>query len=229
MNRLNAARLGLATALVGVLAATAACGAGSPEARSEAPDTATPTATATASTPATPATPTRATSPKPSRSVTPTTAPGGDGDAEGDDEPATKGGGVCRFVGAEEVGAVLRTAVSGSAVPGETGCTFTQGGSRGVSVTILDRSVAQVGGMDGAKDEANSAVEGTPQDVRGIGSAAFVVTGTMFGGPDVNAAGAVRVGNRIISVFLEQRSGMAEGKVRTLEVDLLRLVVREAS
>ena len=82
--------------------------------------------------------------------------------------------------------------------------------------------------MDGAKSEATSAVEGTPQDLSGIGAAAFVVTGGMFGGPDVNAAGAVRLGNRIISVFLVQRSRLAESKVRRLEVDLLKLVVTES-
>jgi hypothetical protein len=115
-----------------------------------------------------------------------------------------------------------------AAVPGETGCTFDQGGKRGTSVTVLDRSTAQAGGMDGAKNEATSAVEGEPQDVPGIGAAAFVVTGSMFGGSDVQAAGAVQTGSRIISVFLEQRSGIAAGKVRTMETDLLRLVADAA-
>jgi hypothetical protein len=83
--------------------------------------------------------------------------------------------------------------------------------------------------MDGAKNEATSAVEGEPQDVPGIGAAAFVVTGSMFGEPDVQGAGAVQVGARIISVFLEQRSGIAAPKVRNLEIDLLRLVAHAAS
>jgi hypothetical protein len=82
--------------------------------------------------------------------------------------------------------------------------------------------------MDGAKAEATSAVEGDPQDVAGIGSAAFVVTGSMFGGPDINGAGAVQVGGRIISVYLEQHSGLAADKVRALVVELLKLVARAA-
>src|SRR4051812_41161889 len=141
------------------------------------------------SAPATPdATPT--TSPTSSPSAVASADGGGDGDAEGDDSPSTAGGGVCRYIGAEEVGAVLGgITVRGSAVPGQTGCTFDQGGKRGMSVTVLDRSTSRAGGMAGAKAEANSAVEGTPQDLSGIGSAAFVVTGAMFGGPDVNAAG----------------------------------------
>jgi hypothetical protein len=83
--------------------------------------------------------------------------------------------------------------------------------------------------MAGAKSEANSAVEGTPKDLSGIGSAAFVITGAMFGGPDVNAAGAVQLGNRIVTVYLVQHSGLAASRVRSLEVDLLELVVTETS
>jgi hypothetical protein len=159
----------------------------------------------------------------------PTAASGGDGGDGGDDGKAassTAGGGVCARIGAAQVGAILGVRVTGAAVPGQTGCTFDQGGSRGSSVTILDKTSSQAGGMAGAKDEANSAVEGTPEDLTGIGSAAFVVTGSMFGGPDVNAAGATQVGSRILSVYLAQRSGLAAGKVRGLEVDLLRLVAK---
>lgn len=164
---------------------------------------------------------------------TPTPTPpadddGGDGDAEGDDAPATAGGGVCGDLGADEIGAVLGVTVKGAGIPGG-GCRFDQGGKQGSSVTILDKSKAEAGGIAGAKTEATSAVEGEPQDLPGIGSAAFVVTGTMFGGSDVQAAGAVQVGNRIISVFLVQRSAIPAAKVRAFEVDLLKLVAREAS
>lgn len=212
-------------ALVGVLAG---CGGSEVDPGTGAlGSTVEPTPTAPASTPTATRKPT--TRPKPTRSATTAEPAGGDGDAEGDNEPASKGGGICRYVGAEEVGAVLHTAVQGAAVPGVTGCKFDQGGNRGMSVTLIDKPAARAGGMSGAKTEATSAVEGTPQDLSGIGSGAFVVTGTTFGGPDVNAAGAVRIGNRIISVFLVQRSHLAEAKVRALEVDLLRLVAKEGS
>lgn len=225
MNPLSPSRLVPAIALAAALGSAAACGGSEVEPGEGALGSSTSPSPAT-SAPA--PTPTR--TPKPTATATPTpTDDGGDGDAEGDDEPATRGGGVCRFVGADEVGALLGATVKGSAVPGETGCKFDQGGKSGTSVTILDKAAAAAGGMDGAKSEANSAVEGTPQDLSGIGSAAFVVTGAMFGGPDVNAAGAVQVGGRIISVYLVQRSGMAEAKVRAVEVDLLELVAREAS
>ncbi len=226
MHRLRPSLIVVTLALTGALGTLAACGGSSVDPGEGAlGSTVDPTpTTATPSTSPSPATRT----PKPSKSATSAPAQGGDGDAEGDGSPAVAGGGICRYVGAGEVGSVLGVAVSGTAVTGQTGCKFDQPGNRGLSVTLLDTSVAQAGGMSGAKAEANSAVEGTPQNLSGIGSAAFVVTGSMFGGPDANAAGAVQIGNRIISVFLVQRSGLSESRMRTLEVNLLKLVVKEA-
>jgi hypothetical protein len=225
VTRLKPSRSVLALAAVCALGTLSACGGSEVDPGSGAlGSTVDPTPTTAAVTP----TPTPSTSTSAAPAPSETAATEGDGDAEGDNEPATKGGGICRYVGAEEVAAVLGVPVRGSAVPGETGCKFDQAGNHGMSVTILDKSAAAAGGIAGAKSEATSAVEGTPQDLNGIGSAAFVVTGTMFGGPDVNGAGAVRVGNRIISVFLVQRSQMAPGKVSRLEVDLLKLVVKES-
>jgi hypothetical protein len=225
VTRLKPSRSVLALAAVCALGTLSACGGSEVDPGNGAlGSTVDPTPTTAAATP----TPTPTTSPSSTPKPSETAATEGDGDAEGDNEPATKGGGICRYVGAEEVGAVIGVPVRGSAVAGETGCRFDQSGNQGMSVTILDKSAAAAGGMDGAKSEANSAVEGTPKDLTGIGSAAFVITGAMFGGPDVNAAGAVRIGNRIISVFLVQHSQMAETKVRRLEVDLLKLVVTES-
>lgn len=192
------------------------------------PTTSTPTAPTPTSAPAT-STPTATPTPTPTRTRTPRPSPtpaGGDGDSQGHAAPATAGGGVCGHLGADQVGAILGVTVTGSAVSGETGCEFKQAGARGMAVTVLDKSSSAAGGMAGAKNEANSAVEGEPQDVPGIGSAAFVVTGSMFGGPDVNAAGATQVGGRILSAYLVQHAGLAEPKVRGLETDLLRLVAR---
>jgi hypothetical protein len=220
----------IATIVVaGTLAVSGACGS----AEKPAPDTAAATRTSPSTTAASPTpvvTPaaTRTPTPKPKPKPSATPAAGGDGGADGNAAPSTAGGGVCSHLGADQVGEVLGVAVRGTAVPGETGCKFDQGGKRGSSVTVLDRSTAKAGGMDGAKAEATSAVEGDPQDVAGIGSAAFVVTGSMFGGPDINGAGAVQVGGRIISVYLEQHSGLAADKVRALVVELLKLVARAA-
>jgi hypothetical protein len=216
-------RLVTLLAVTAALALTGACG-GSKADPAGAPGT-TPDPTPTTAAP----TPTPTGTPKPSKTAT-TAAPdeGGNGDAEESDAPAVAGGGICRYVGAEEVGAVLGVTVAGSAIAGQTGCEFDQGGQHGTTITLVDKSVAAAGGMAGAKNEATSAVEGEPQDLSGIGSAAFVVTGTMFGGSDVQAAGAVQIGNRIISVLLEQHSAIAGSRMRTLEIDLLKLVVHES-
>jgi hypothetical protein len=228
---MSPARTLAAAAVVATLWVAGGCGGsastpdqGAAPTVSSTPTTAAATPTPTR-TPTSSPTPTR--TPKPSRAASPT-ADGGDGDADETVAPSTAGGGVCSHLGAEEVGAILGTTVRGAAVPGETGCTFSQGGQRGTTVTVLDRSTAKAGGMAGAKDEATSAVEGDPQDVAGIGSAAFVVTGSMFGGPEVQAAGAVQVGGRIVSVFVEQHSGLSAKKVRSLELELLRLVAARA-
>lgn len=178
--------------------------------------------------PTTPATSAPLATTTPTPTPTPTSDEGDDGDVDGDDAPTSTGGGVCDELGPDEVGAVLGVRMTGSGVPAG-GCRFDQGGKRGSSVTVLEKSTSEAGGIAGAKTEAISAVEGEPEDLAGIGSAAFVVTGTMFGGTDVQAAGAVRVGNRIISVFLVQRSAIPAAKVRAFEVELLELVAREAS
>jgi len=227
-------RIASVAALAGALSLAAGCGGSSVDPDQGAlgstvnPDPTTAAVTPTQTpvvTPTAPATTKTATSPKASP-----TGDGGDGDADGDKAPSTAGGGVCSHLGSSQVAQVIGvSALRGSAVDGVTGCKFEQAGDHGMSVTVLDKSAAAAGGMGGAKTEATSAVEGTPQDVSGIGSAAFVVTGTTFGGPDVNAAGAVQVGNRILSVFLVQRSGLAESKVRTFEVNLLKLVARAAA
>jgi hypothetical protein len=222
-------------AAAGVLSMTGGCGGTTgPGASADSSPAPTPTTLATPATatmaPAStaPATPASSTS-TPTKKPTAAPARGGDGDATDAKAPSTAGGGVCSHLAADQVGAILGVPVEGSAVPDETGCTFEQGGRKGTTVTVLDKTAAQAGGMDGAKAEANSAVEGEPQDLSGIGSAAFLVTGSMFGGPDVNAAGAVQVGSRIISVYLEQHSGIDEARVRTMETDLLRLVAKARS
>lgn len=225
---MNLTRLASAVVLTGAVSLTAGCGGSEVDPGTGAlGSTVEPTPTTAAPTPTplpsqTPTPTTSSTSAAPASSTP--TARGGDGDASGGKSPSTAGGGVCSHLGASQVGAILGVGVAGAAVPGETGCTFEQGGKRGMTVTVLDKSTAQAGGMAGAKDEANSAVEGTPQDLPGIGSAAFVVTGAMFGGPDVNGAGAVQVGSRIISVYLVQRAGLDDATVRAHEVDLLKLV-----
>jgi hypothetical protein len=217
-------RLVAAAALAGVLTLAGACGGDSGD-DPAGPSVDPTTAAADSPTPApTTPTPTPTPTPRPTKSTPKATPSGGNGGVDDMHGPSTAGGGVCTHLSTTQVGAVLGVPVSGAAVPGETGCEFDQGGKRGMTVTVLDKSTAEAGGMAGAKAEANSAVEGEPQDVSGIGSAAFVVTGAMFGGPDVNAAGAVQVGNRIISVLLEQHSRLSAARMRSLETDLLKLV-----
>lgn len=189
-------------------------------------------ATPGTSQPAAPVTPTPVTvddgnllTPSPS----PTEPPSGSGDSEDDDAPATAGGGICGDLEATAVGQVLGATVTGAGLQ-PRGCEFKQRTSTAPATTFVENSFAgTAGGMDGAKSNATASVEGEPKDLTGIGTAAFVVTGTTFGGEDVQGAGAVRVGDRLIEITLSQRDGLSASQVRALVVGLLKLVAEQAS
>ncbi|MCZ4498782.1 MAG: hypothetical protein JWQ74_1335 [Marmoricola sp.] len=203
-----------------IAAALAGCGNSQHPAADSTPDP-TPTQSVTPTPTPTPAvTPT----PTPTRTSKPT---GGNGDSAGDHTPATAGGGICSSLSAAEVTAVIGGPLTGAALPGG-GCGFTQPGPKGSQATFIETSFRKTsGGMSGAKDNATSSVEGDPEDLTGIGDAAFVVTGTSFGGPNVEGAGAVKVGDRLISVALNQSTGLAQPKVRALVVALLKLAAAQ--
>lgn len=210
--------------LVAALALTG-CGKDSDgDPASAASSTSDATPSAGASTPAAP-------TPKPTRTpVRPTATPTeGSGDAEGDDEPAAAGGGICVDLSEDEVGAALGGPVTGAAIP-NGGCAFTQSRPRLPATNFIELSFSQVeGGMDGAKTNATSSVEGDPEDLTGVGEAAFVVTGTSFGGTAIQGSGAVKIGDRLITVELAQSNGLNRAKVRALVVSLLKLAVAEAA
>ena len=184
--------------------------------------TATPTTPPTAS-PTVTRSPTRTPSPRPSAS-----APAlGNGDPVDDDRPATAGGGVCGDLDSSEISALVRAKVSGSGLGGQPGCLFATPDGRTVAVTVVDRRAVDVGGMDAAKQDAVSGVEGEPENLSGIGSAAFVVTGGMFGGAEIQGAGAVQVGDRIVAVGFTHADARGRTKVRATVVALLTRIARE--
>jgi hypothetical protein len=218
--RLNAAAL---IALSAAAALTlAGCGsADAPATTGTEPTTSTPTHSATPG-----GGPTATFSPTAASTPTPTE---GDGDSEGDDTPATAGGGICGNLSAADVGKILGSTTKGAALPGG-GCEFTQTSAKGAAADFVEKSLAKTpGGMDGAKTEATSSVEGTPQDLSGIGNAAFVVTGTAFGEPAIQGAGAVLVGKRVINVNLTQSGSMTASAVKAMMIKLLKLAAAQAA
>lgn len=206
--------------MVGALALTG-CGAGDsgPAAGATTPTTpVTSSAPSLSSSPTPTPTPTR--KPKPTRKPTRTAGSGGSGGA---DLPATAGGGICSDLEAADVGADLAETVTGSALPAG-GCEFDPKRDGDPSASFVETSYkATPGGMDGAKTNATSSVEGDPVDLTGIGDAAFVVTGTAFGAPDIQGAGAVRVGDRLVNVMVSQSTGLTAARVKAIVVALLRL------
>lgn len=205
-----------------VAAALALAGCGSSGDPVAEPD---PTVTAAPTTPGATAPTTAPATAEPTRTPSQTE---GNGDSEGDDTPATAGGGICSDLEPADVGRILGGASEGAALPGG-GCGFTLTAAKGPAATFIEKSVAKTpGGMAGAKTEATSAVEGDPVDVTGVGDAAFVVTGTAFGGSDIQGAGAVRVGNRIINITLAQNTGLSRAEVKAMVIKLLKLAATQA-
>jgi hypothetical protein len=216
-------RIASATALVGLLSLGSACGGSDDADEGALGSTVDPSPTTAAPAAPTP-TATKTRKPRATTSAPAPTPTSGDGDSVGDDEPFTAGGGVCGKLTASQVGAVIGDGVRGRGLAGG-GCSFDHADLKLPAATVKD---ARYAGMDAAKTEATSAVEGEPQNLSGIGTEAFVVTGTVFGGADVQGAGAVHVGSRTISVFVTQHKGMDQAAVRTMVVKLLQLVARQA-
>lgn len=228
-------RTGPAAAALAALAIAAGALAGCASGESDEPGplavpstspTAVATTATTATTPIRPTeTPTRTPKPKPSKSPTTSGPTEGSGDSIDDDRPSTAGGGICGSLGASEVGEVLGTEVVGSALGGVPGCQFQTADRRSIVVTVVDTPYRKKDGMASAMNDATSAVEGTPEILDDVGSAAFVVTGTVFGGEEIQGAGAVHAGDRLVNISLTQHTGLERGTVRDAVVVMLELMV----
>jgi len=216
-------RIACATALAGALSLASACGGSNAPDQGALGSTVDPSPTTAA--PATPTATASATRTRKPPATTPAASPtSGDGDSVGDNEPFTAGGGVCGRLTASQVGTVVGAGVRGAGLPGG-GCEFDHADAHLPAATVKDVAYA---GMDAAKSDATSAVEGDPEDLSGIGAGAFVVTGTIFGGAEIQGAGAVHVGSRTLSVFLVQHKALSASAVRDLVVRMLRLVAGAA-
>ncbi len=212
----------LAVPLLAACALIAVAGCGSTEPSSSAAADPTEPASITPTPTPTP-TPSPTTTPTASPSATPTAASTddqvGDGDADGK-EPAAAGGGVCPELSEAAVGNAIGQEVTGAAVGGG-GCRFSPSNPKAPALSVFEQKFTTVAE---AKNGAISAVEGTPEDLSGIGQGAFVVTGTMFGGPGIQGVGVVHVGPRLISVTINQNQDMTRAAVRAKTVAALKLV-----
>jgi hypothetical protein len=209
--------------LAGVLFLASACGGSSVDDEGALGSTVDPSPTTADPAPPSP-TASATTTKKPPKASPTATATAGDGDSVGDDEPFTAGGGVCGKLTASQVGQVIGSGARGKGLPGG-GCAFDHADQKLPELTVKDTRFA---GMDAAKTEATSAVEGEPENLSGIGSEAFVVTGPVFGGPEVQGAGAVHVGSRTITVWIVQHKALSAAAVRDLVVRSLKLVAGAA-
>lgn len=146
----------------------------------------------------------------------------GNGDADQTPGEIDAVGGFCRQIGIEGMGRILGVPVSGQAIAGVQGCRFVTTDDRSVEVTLIQTKYRPADGMAVARNEATSTVEGTPVNLDDVGLAAFVVTGTVFGGDQTQGAGAVHVGNALVTVALNQQSDLSASLVRRSVVAVLR-------
>lgn len=131
---------------------------------------------------------------------------------------------ICATVTPEEIGAILGGPVTRKDVPGG-GCDFSQDDLRAPSATLVASSYDEgTGGFDGAVTGIKGVLEGTDdQAVEGIGTEAFIATGTAMGGENQQASGVVHVGDSLVQVTVVQGKGLPADQVRGLVRDLLAL------
>ncbi len=178
--------------------------------------TPTPTLTPTQAPPSSrPATPTKRATP----TRTATSRGGGEDTGTGGVTKAPTGT-VCARVKDRDVATVLGSPVTRSSFSG--GCAFEQSDSDAPIATLEQTRFTS---MKAAREDVTSAVEGNPEPVP-VGEEAFVVTGTMFGGSEIQGGGAVRLGSQLVKVTVEQHQGLGRARVRQLVLDLLRLSAR---
>lgn len=131
---------------------------------------------------------------------------------------------ICAKVTPEEIAAILGGPVTRKDVPGG-GCDFSQDDPRAPSVGLAGSSYDEgTGGFDGAVTGIKGVLEGTDdQAVEGVGTEAFIATGTAMGGENQQASGVVHVGDSLVQVTVIQGKGLPADQVRGLARDLLAL------
>lgn len=144
-----------------------------------------------------------------------------------DSQPATADGGsaldVCDSIDTAAVASILGADVEVEAVPGG-GCRYAQSDPRAPSATFDSTThTAANGGYDAAKSGMTGLIDGTPEDLTGIGDRAVIVVGTSMGGDNQQGGGLVLANGTLTQVTLTQGTGLTVDQVKTMTTDLLAL------
>ena len=131
----------------------------------------------------------------------------------------------CKDISAAEAEAVLGFPVTVKEVPGG-GCSW--GSEENPRLASLSVGEAQEsgGGIESSKVGTQSQLEGEPQDVAGVGDAAYVVVGKgkQFATTQFQAQGAIETNGKLILVGITQLGDSPEDEVRAQAEAGLKLV-----
>jgi len=136
---------------------------------------------------------------------------------------------TCEAVSVEEVGAILGGTFTSELGPFDA-CEFDQEDPRATSFSVDAQPLSELGGgFDVYRSGSEAAFSGAQQvDVPGVGDEAFITTGTIGGGTNVQLQAATLVDGQVLTVSLTQASGIAEDVLVDQATQLLTLVASKA-
>lgn len=160
-----------------------------------------------------------------------TTATTADSDVvdSGDDTPAELPK-FCDLLTPEAVAEVVGAAVTLETAPFDA-CEFDQEDPRALSGSLGTTDVGRGNGGYETYQSGTSATMDTASrhDFDGLGDAAYVDIGTVFGGESLQVAGGVLVGTVVHTVNLSQGIGLGEDELAAIAEKLLGLMVEATS
>lgn len=146
-------------------------------------------------------------------------------DATSDEQP-TEALDTCGAISAEEVGTILGGTFTSELGPFDA-CEFDQEDPRATSFSLDAQLLSELGGgfdvyRSGSKQSFTDAQQ---VDVPGVGEQAFITTGTIGGGSNIQLQAAALVEGQVLTVSLTQASDITEDVLVGQATELLTLIV----
>lgn len=136
---------------------------------------------------------------------------------------------TCAVISVEEVGAILGGTFTSELGPFDA-CEFDQEDPRATSFALDAQPLSELGGgFDVYRSGSKSAfTDGKQVDVPGVGDEAFITTGTLGGGTNIQLQAATLVDNQVLTVSLTQASDITEDVLVDQATQLLTLIASKA-
>lgn len=154
---------------------------------------------------------------------------GGSDDSAGDKPDTSKDSSAsfdpCKDITAAEAEAVLGFPVTVKEVPGG-GCSWGSEENPRLASLSVGEALESGGGIESSKVGTQSQLEGEPQDVSGVGDAAYLVVGKgkLFAETQFQAQGAIETDGKLILVGITQLGDSPEAEVQSQAEAGMKLV-----